>query len=267
MMDPAPDAVNTMKRAFKGLFKRGKKNKQDQETSQTQTQPATSTTNTVSTCTNSISQREKCLLSCICLLTRSIQTSQAPTSSQDPNTTTTTSAAAPQLPPDQSSSPLQSPEAEESSKPLPPTHPLATGPQSQPQEAVPINHEAEPGSPSDTARLAPVDTADLIREQNKPSQIVSDLPPRIPVDTSVPIGEQSQISTTVGASSATDGAKDDLSPAIQNSAPLALPQTTTEHIGVMSAKENEPIAAPLKTDSAVEEESKVEDKPGMPSSI
>lgn len=38
--------------------------------------------------------------------------------------------------------------ASEASKPLPPTHPLSTGQQSQPQEAVPQNYDAQPGPPA-----------------------------------------------------------------------------------------------------------------------
>ena len=78
-------------------------------------------------------------------------------------------AAAPQLPPVQMSSPL-----DDNPKPLPLTHPLATGQREKPQEAVPQQHDADPGPP------APVDSATVlenVRDDIKP------LPPTHPLNT------------------------------------------------------------------------------------
>ena len=66
----------------------------------------------------------------------------------------------PQLPPIQNNSPLT---ATDTSKPLPPTHPLSTGRTDQRQEAVPQNHDARPGP------AAPVLSGgeDNVKEQQK----------------------------------------------------------------------------------------------------
>ena len=99
---------------FKGMFKRGKnKNKQDQSSY-----------------------------------------GQSPVAQQQqppPQSASGSQAAPPQLPPIQNASPLQS--ATDTSKPLPPTHPLSTGTQDRPQEAVPVNHDAQPGPPEPTVNI------------------------------------------------------------------------------------------------------------------
>ena len=112
----APDALNNLKRAFKGMFKRSKKNKNDP-------QPPTSSYGTAASGTAS---------------------SQIPPP-------TASSQAPPQLPPIQNaSSPFHSTNnsATETLKPLPPTHPLATGPQQQPSVAIPPSQDAQPGMPA-----------------------------------------------------------------------------------------------------------------------
>lgn len=119
-MQTAPDALDNLKRAFKGLFKRGKKSK----------------TGTPST---------------------------SATTSQPPQSAAGSEAAAPQLPPIQNNSPLQS--ATETSKPLPPTHPLATGQREEPLVAVPPNKDAQPGPPAPV--VGPAATAEQVEEQRK----------------------------------------------------------------------------------------------------
>lgn len=71
----------------------------------------------------------------------------APAQSQSQSPPPQIDAKAPQLPPIGNASPLQG--ATESSKSIPPTHPLFTGEQSRPQEAVPQNKDADtaPGPP------------------------------------------------------------------------------------------------------------------------
>lgn len=199
MTGTAPDAVDTLKRAFKGLFKRGKKknNKQEQETSPQEQQSPPTTSSAAGEPTTTIA--------------------------------TTTSAAPPQLPPVKNPSPLQSPSAEDDlSKPLPPTHPLVTGPHTQPQDAaVPQNHDdAEPGPPpppsSTGAALTPMDTADFMRERKK---------------------KTAQLDSAATA--------DDVGPAIQTSDPRAAPQTTAQHMGVVAAN-NEDENGVLDTQAAAE---------------
>ena len=58
---------------------------------------------------------------------------------------------APQLPPIQNASPIT---ASDTSKPLPPTHPLATGQHDERMEAVPQNKDAQPGPPEPMFRPA-----------------------------------------------------------------------------------------------------------------
>ncbi|KAK5166821.1 uncharacterized protein LTR77_007550 [Saxophila tyrrhenica] len=120
----APQAFNTLKRAFKGMFKRNKKPTatSQQQTSQTQPQPQQQSD-----------------------YSTSAAASPPPTSQPPPlqSPTPTSDAVAPQIPPIESGSPLNS--ATEPSKSLPPTHPLATGQQEEPQEAVPQDHGAQPG--------------------------------------------------------------------------------------------------------------------------
>jgi hypothetical protein len=111
LIHTALDAVDNLKRAFKGIFKRNKKTSGTPSSSQPSTQQGQS--------------------------------------SQPPQVTTTSSeAGAPQIAPLQNASgpPLTS--TIETSKPLPPTHPLSTGQQDKPQEAVPQNHDAQPGPPA-----------------------------------------------------------------------------------------------------------------------
>ena len=110
-----------MKRAFKGMFKRGKKSK-------------TTTPSTAST-------------------------------EQQPPQPSTTSAqpTAPQLPPIQNSSPIGI--TSDTNKPLPPTHPLATGKHEEPMEAVPANKDAQPGPPAPI--VGPAEGADQVQEQQK----------------------------------------------------------------------------------------------------
>ena len=120
--------MNNLKRVFKGMFKRGKKNKQDYSTTPSSTQP--------------------------------------PQSSMGRSTTVTSGseAAPPQLPPIQNSSPLQS--ATDTSKPLPPTHPLSTGQHDRRQEAVPQKYDAQPGPPAPVVNVAGAsDGADKAKEQ------------------------------------------------------------------------------------------------------
>lgn len=88
----APDAVDNVKRLLKGIFKRGKKQKQDKAN---ETSTSTQSTN---------------------------DTANSKPSTADANG-----------------------KAAAVDKPLPPTHPLNTGPHEKPQEAVPQNHEARPG--------------------------------------------------------------------------------------------------------------------------
>lgn len=121
----APDAIDNLKRALKGLFKRGKKSKTTTPTSTTPTQPP------------------------------------------QPSAGGSAAAAAPQLPPIQNASPLQS--ATDTSKPLPPTHPLAIGPLDKPVETVPPNRDAQPGPPAPV--VGPAETADQVQEQQKDSEI------------------------------------------------------------------------------------------------
>ncbi|KAK3698969.1 hypothetical protein LTR37_016660 [Vermiconidia calcicola] len=119
-----PNALNDLKRAFKGMFKRGKK--------------SNNTTDQANVAASSP--------------TPSQQQSTPPPPPPPQQPSTSSSSAAPQLPPLRDASPLQS--ATEPSKPLPPTHPLWTGRQDEPQEAVPQKHDAQPGPP------APVVNAD-----------------------------------------------------------------------------------------------------------
>ena len=98
----APDAGNILKRAFKGMFKRGKKNKQN-------------------------------------------------TAAADDSEPAPVDAAPPQLPPiERTNSPLRT-ASDDASKPLPSTHPVATGEHSTPQEAVPQNTGAPATGATGTA--------------------------------------------------------------------------------------------------------------------
>lgn len=99
---------------FKGIFKRGKKNKQDGPGTDASAVPA--------------QQQQQ----------QPYQPSAAPAQSQAPQVDTQ----APQLPPIGNASPLSG--ATESSKPIPPTHPLSTGEQKTAQEALPQKVDAEP---------------------------------------------------------------------------------------------------------------------------
>ncbi len=130
----APDALNTLKRAFKGMFR--KKSKQPSTANDTSQQPPSSQPYSTSTAASP---------------PPSSQPAPPPLSSSP---TPQTQANAPQLPPMKQTSPLST--AAEPSKPLPPTHPLSTGrqerpqgsPQGFPQEAVPGNYGAQPGPPA-----------------------------------------------------------------------------------------------------------------------
>ncbi len=112
--------MESLRRAFRGIFKRGKKTKSEPE------QP----------------QEHHAV---------------APSEPSKP----------PQLPPVQHASPIERPE-ENASKPLPPTHPLATGQHSQPQTAVPQRHDLQPSAapPSNTAGLAGVEDKSARPEEN-----------------------------------------------------------------------------------------------------
>lgn len=112
--------MDNLKRAFKGLFKRGKKSKTDST--------ATSTT-----------------------------------TDQPPQSSAASEAAPPQLPPIQNSSPIQT--ATDTSKPLPPTHPLSTGKHDEPVEAVPPNRNSLSGPPAPV--VGPAETASKVQEQQK----------------------------------------------------------------------------------------------------
>lgn len=137
---------------------------------------------------------------------------------------------------------MQSPAAEEPSKPLPPTHPLTTGQHSQPQEAVPQNHDAQPGPPAASAaqgsKLAPMDTADLMREHQKQT-------------------ETKHLGTM-------DGAKEESAPVMQTTDPLAPPPTVPQTAEIaVPAEHNDALAtAPTKTDSAISA-MKVDEPTGM----
>ena len=148
--------MSNLKKVFKGMFKRGKKsnNKYD-ETSNTQQQTYS-------------------------------QPAPLPQTA-----TTATPAAPPQLPPVENHSPLQNidttrPQNMDTSKqqnidtsnPLPPTHPLSTGQHEQPQEAVPQNHDAQPGPPAPLVNVSDAsDGANEVKEQEKTSsEEVSPLP-------------------------------------------------------------------------------------------
>ncbi|EME48386.1 hypothetical protein DOTSEDRAFT_39763 [Dothistroma septosporum NZE10] len=100
-----PDAVDNVKKLFKGLFKRGKNKKQD-----------TSAAQTIQT--GAVAQQQ------------SASQSQAPASQPPAAIQQHTGATA------------------NTNKPLPATHPLATGEHSEPQEAVPVNHAARPSPPA-----------------------------------------------------------------------------------------------------------------------
>lgn len=135
---PAPDALDNLKRAFKGMFKRGKKSNTTTPTTASAEQPP-----------------------------------QPSTALEQP--------AAPQLPPIQTSSPIGS--TSDTNKPLPPTHPLATGKREEPVEAVPTNKDAQPGPPAPI--VGPAETADQVQEQQK--------------DTTSPISPPEPSSTVDGA--------------------------------------------------------------------
>lgn len=149
--------------------------------------------------------------------------SSAPAASsaqQSPQNTTD----APQLPPieNTSGSPFGDSAAgstTDTSKPLPPTHPLSTGQQSEPQEAVPQNHDAQPGPPAPVAnQLAPAEP-----------------------------------STANAASESTEAAKQE--PLEQGRVSPLNPGSTVEESrsGAVSAVEgNSPTEEPVKTDSGIE---------------
>jgi hypothetical protein len=133
----APDALDKLKSAFKGLFRRNKK-------------PKTST---------------------------STPSSAAPPNQQPAPPTTASVAAAPQLPPIQNASPIHSVNATDAdvNKPLPPTHPLATGQHEQPQQAVPVNADAKPGPPA--PMVGPAETKEQVQEQQKGGDSASPVSP------------------------------------------------------------------------------------------
>lgn len=133
----APDAIDNLKRAFKGLFKRGKKSSSSSKTSTATDANSTSTPTGVS---------------------------QPPPQSATPST-----AGPPQLPPIQNASPLTS--ATDTSKPLPPTHPLATGQHEEPEQAVPVNEEAKPGPPAPI--VGPAESPEQVKEQQQQQSAIS----------------------------------------------------------------------------------------------
>ena len=165
----APDALDSLKRAFKGMFKRGKKS------------------NTTTPSTTSAEQPPP----------------QQSTASEQPS--------APQLPPIQSTSPIGS--TSDTNKALPPTHPLATGKQEQPVEAVPTNKDAQPGPPAPV--VGPAETAEQVHEQQKdPTSPIS--PPE--------------------ASSTVDGAQDGDVAAVTNEASPQSPSPVKVDSGVEEEK-------------------------------
>ena len=194
--EAAPNAVDTLKRAFKGMFKRGKKSKQDQETP-------------------------------------TPKQNQTPTRIETPPK----QEAPPQLPPVQNNSPLQS--AIDTSKPLPPTHPLSTGQHEEPQEAVPQNHDAQPGPPPAAMGATPIEATPVERsgEAEEPEKSTGDVSPPEPSPSGV------------------DGTKSEIS-AVENNDPLASQpqQSTTEDDAVPATTNNDPLSPspPPKTDSGIE---------------
>lgn len=134
-----PDAVENVKKLFKGMFRRGKNKKQNKPSE------SAATTQTTQTTASTASQ-------------------QKPTAPDNaPNT----------------------------DKPLPPTHPLETGPHDKPQEAVPQNHNAPPELPgndgtqeakkgSGSATVSPTPVTQGAPSSEPVSAIEKDTPPAPP---------------------------------------------------------------------------------------
>ena len=159
----APDALDKLKGAFRGLFRRNKK-------------PKTST---------------------------STPSSAAPPSKQQAPPTAASVAAAPQLPPIQNASPIHSVNATDPdvNKPLPPTHPLATGQHEQPQQAVPVNADAKPGPPAPI--VGPAEPKEQVQEQQKGVDTANSVPPPTQPTSAQPTASQ--------PASAVDGTSGDVS--------------------------------------------------------
>lgn len=150
--------MESLKRALRGMFKRSKKDK-----SETQREPQTAV--------NQVPRHQQ-------------QQLQQPTAQQQsplrPSQPTGTPSKAPQLPPLKNSSPLES--GTDTSKPLPPTHPLATGEHRRPQEAIPQSRNARPGPPAGTAVSSGANGANRLKEQEHEHDGVSSIGPASAVD-------------------------------------------------------------------------------------
>lgn len=163
--------MDGLKRALKGLFKRGKKDKpqqsqqndhsQHESPRQPQSRPPMRSESSAKP-TAEPSQRASAPLA-------------VPTQREQERP--------PQLPPLQShGSPIQH-APPDTSKPLPPTHPLATGEHKKPQESIPIDHNAHPGPPPGTmVNRKPINTpVDIVEQQRGQGQMAhQDVPSRAP---------------------------------------------------------------------------------------
>ncbi|CAK4032356.1 Hypothetical predicted protein [Lecanosticta acicola] len=177
-----PDAVENVKKLFKGIFRRGRKAKEDKATE------SAATTQTTQQTTSTASQQKPAAAQ------------QPPLTDGAPNT----------------------------DKPLPPTHPLQTGPHDKPQVAVPQKDDAQPGPAIDGARETKNELAGtgVVPSSASVSAVEKDTPPAPPPKNDQPVAASPATTRQTSAKENTAPTTTTAQPAVTETTQPALTTTT-----------------------------------------